>query len=124
MKRVVCVAGVLALFLALCSESINAGAKGGQKRWKATIKAKGELEYKIFFDGGKYPQKYAEFACIGNGKTDVDLFVYDADGGKVGADELFTDIAVVRWPVKKAQEYRIVLKNLGDEDNELVLAHN
>src|SRR5262245_7103885 len=124
MKRVLCVAGAVALFLALCGDSINAGAKGGQKRWKATIKAKGELEYKIFFDGGKYPKKYAEFACIGNGKTDVDLFVYDAKGDKVKDDQLFTDIAVARWEVKTPQEYRIVLKNLGDEDNELVLGHN
>ena len=124
MKRILWVIGTMALFLLFSSDSLNAGAKGGQKRWKATIKAKGELEYKIYFDGGKYPQKYAEFACIGNGKTDVDLFVYDADGAKVMEDQLFTDIAVARWQVKKAQEYRIVLKNLGEEDNELVLGHN
>ena len=66
----------------------------------------------------------AEFAVIGDGGTDVDIFVFDADGKEVAKDDNFTDLALVRWVPTKTQEYTIKVRNLGNADNTCTMGHN
>ncbi|MCI0641752.1 MAG: C13 family peptidase [Gemmataceae bacterium] len=65
-----------------------------------------------------------EFALIGDGSTDVDIEVYDAQGQLVAKDDKFTDLALVRWVPKSTQEFTIKVRNLGGEDNTCHMGHN
>ena len=73
----------------------------------------------------KSPNKQnAEFAVIGDGSTDVDILVFDAEGKEVASDTFFTDLALVRWQPTKTQEYTIKVRNLGNVDNTCTMGHN
>jgi hypothetical protein len=99
----------------------DASSKDGPRRWTKVLKKKTTVEYKIAFVAG---QKPAEFSVIGDGSTDVDIYVFDAKGAPVARDEFLTDLAFVRWNVTFSQTYTIRVKNLGDEDNECTMGHN
>jgi hypothetical protein len=102
-----------------------ANSKDGPRRWTRTIKKKSEVVYKIVFVADKDPlRRAAEFAVIGDGSTDVDIFVYDPAGKQITSDENLTDLALVRWIPEKTQEYTIKVKNLGNEDNTCTMGHN
>jgi hypothetical protein len=102
-----------------------ADSKDGARRWTRTVKKQSEVVYKIVFVADKNPTRQkAEFAVIGDGGTDVDILVYDADGKEVTKDENFTDLALVRWVPTKTQEYTIKVRNLGNADNTCTMGHN
>jgi hypothetical protein len=120
MKYLVAVLCMSAAVL-LVGQGADAGAKAGQKRFKdVKVPANGQVEYKVVFKANEK----AEFACIGDKDTDVDLFVYDADGKLVASDVELSDLALVRWIPTKEQEYKIVVKNLGSVYNLCQLGHN
>jgi hypothetical protein len=103
----------------------HANSKDGPRRWTRTIKKRSEVIYKVVFVADKDPgRRQAEFAVIGDGSTDVDIFVYDSTGKQITSDENFTDLALVRWIPEKTQEYTIKVKNLGNEDNTCTMGHN
>ena len=56
--------------------------------------------------------------------SDVDVFVEDASGKRITADEGYSDMGIVRWEPTKTQEYTIRVKNLGNEDNVVQMGHN
>jgi hypothetical protein len=120
------VAGV-ALLAAILTwvDSGLANSKDGPRRWKRTLKGNTEVVYKIIFKVEKEePRKFAEFAIIGDGSTDVDVFVFDAAGKQVTSDTGYSDLGIVRWVPAKTQEYTIRVKNLGSEDNVVTMGHN
>jgi len=123
MKSVLSLLALLALLIA-CS-STQANSKDGPRRWTKTLKKGSEVIYKIVFVADKVPQrKFAEFAVIGDGSTDVDIEVFDAKGKLVAKDEFFTDLALVRWAPEETQEYTVKVLNLGGEDNTCLMGHN
>lgn len=76
------------------------------------------MVYKIEFLSNANPAlKAAEFGIIGDGGTDVDIEVYDANGKMIASDTNYSDIAFVRWAPNQTQIYTIRVKNLGTEDN-------
>ena len=102
-----------------------ADSKDGPRRWTRTIKKETEVIYKIIFVADKNPAKHnAEFAVIGDGSSDVDILVYDAEGNHVVSDTNYTDLALVRWVPTKTQEYTIKVRNLGKADNTCTMGHN
>src|SRR5437879_3274141 len=102
-----------------------ANSKDGARRWTKTLKKGSEVVYKIVFVAEKNAQRqHAEFAVIGDGSTDVDIEVYDAQGNAVTKDVFFTDLALCRWVPSTTQEYTIRVKNLGGEDNVCLMGHN
>ncbi len=106
-------------------DSVHAGSKDGPRRWTKVLKKSSEVVYKIEFVASQNPAlKAAEFALIGDGGTDVDIEVYDANGKMVASDLNLTDIALVRWAPNQTQVYTIRVKNLGTEDNTCQFAHN
>ena len=58
----------------------------------------------------------AEFLAIGDGDTDVDLYVFDSKGQLVGKDEdpaeRGSDLCVVRWTPTQEEEFTIVIRNV------------
>src|SRR5947209_7100692 len=116
-KWLAAVACVLTVVV-LCADPGQANSKDGPRRWKRTVKGNSEVVYKIVFKAESSPaRKFAEFTIIGDGSTDVDIFVEDASGKRVTADEGYSDMGMVRWAPAKTQEYTIRVKNLGGEDN-------
>ena len=123
MKRVLAFAVVAAVLLGV--QSGQANSKDGPRRWTRTIKKNSEVVYKIVFLAEKQQaRRNAEFSVIGDGSTDVDIFVYDASGKEVTSDTGYSDLAMVRWVPTVTQEYTIKVKNLGNEDNTCVMGHN
>jgi hypothetical protein len=103
----------------------QANSKDGPRRWKRTIKGNTEVVYKIVFKAEKEePRKSAEFTIIGDGSTDVDIFVFDAAGKQVTSDIGYTDLGMCRWVPPSTQEYTIRIKNLGSADNTVLMGHN
>jgi hypothetical protein len=111
--------------LALCAPLATAGSKDGPRRWTKTLKKNSEVVYKIVFVATKNEQaRFAEFAVIGDGSTDVDIEVQDEKGKVVVEDTFFTDLALVRWTPAVTQTYTIRVKNLGADDNTCLMGHN
>ena len=122
------IAGLLAVAVGLLTlaDAGRADSQEGSRRWTRVVKKQSEVVYKIVFIGdSKDPnKKYAEFAVIGDGGTDIDIYVLDADGKEVASDTSPSDLAHVRWVPTKTQEYTIKVCNLGNQDNTCLMGHN
>jgi hypothetical protein len=109
----------------LLSPLAEAGSKDGPRRWTKTLKKNSEVVYKIVFVASNNENtKFAEFAVIGDGSTDVDIEVLDERGKVVAQDTFFTDLALARWNPAATQTFTIRVKNLGAEDNVCTMGHN
>ena len=107
------------------TDATQANSKDGPRRWKRTIKGNSEVVYKIVFKAETSDaRKRAEFIILGDGSTDVDVFVEDASGKQITSDIGYSDMGLVRWIPPKTQEYTIRVKNLGNEDNVVQMGHN
>jgi hypothetical protein len=119
MIRLAAILSIL-FFVIAQSEPTNAGT-GEPKRWTRKVPKNSDVIYKIKFLGEK---EVAEFAIIGDGSTDVDILVFDEAGKQVAVDDGNSDLAMVRWKCVKTQVYKIVVRNLGGEDNVCSMGHN
>lgn len=121
----------------LVSGSVDAGAKDGKMRWSAkkTGKCKwfppivvppaegkkpGAYALKITYK----PKELAEFFVIGDGDSDLDLFIKDSKGKIVTKDEDppaaqggGSDLCYCRWQPKEEEEYTIIIINYGEIEN-------
>ena len=61
-------------------------------------------------------------AILGDGDTDLDLYVYDENGNEIVSDTDGTDQCYVSWYPKWAGQFRIEIKNLGRVSNQYCLA--
>ena len=123
--RAVLVLALLGAFVLGTGTPGFAGSKDGPRRWTKVLKKSSEVVYKIEFLSNANPAlKAAEFGIIGDGGTDVDIEVYDANGKMIASDTNYSDIAFVRWAPNQTQIYTIRVKNLGTEDNTCHFAHN
>jgi hypothetical protein len=129
MKYILTLVATLALLVA-ASNAAHAGAKGGKIRWSSNsnipngkpaikvpaaddAKKPGVVELKVVF----VANKLAEFVLIGDGDTDIDVYVFDAQGNEVAKDEdpaeYGSDLCVCRWTPSEEQEYTIRIINRG-----------
>ena len=74
----------------------------------------------IKFTGGLL----AEIAAIGDGDTDLDLYVYDENGNFIKSDTDYTDNCYVSFYPKWTGLYKVVVKNRGSVYNDYVLLTN
>jgi hypothetical protein len=118
-RMVVLLALVAPLTLAAVSPAY-AGAVKGPRRWSEKVPANDKVVFNIEFRGGQT----AEFAIIGDGDTDVDVFVRDANGRLVASDTGLSDLGLVRWRPAQDQVYRIEVVNLGGVWNLVRCGHN
>lgn len=76
--------------------------------------------YRITMRGGEL----AVVTVVGDGDTDLDLYIYDSNGNLVAQDIDFTDRCVCTWTPRYTQTYRIKILNRGSVYNRYVLRTN
>jgi hypothetical protein len=69
-------------------------------------------------------QELAEVAVIGDGDTDLDLYVYDENGNFIAQDTNNTDVCYISFTPKWQGSFRVVVKNVGALYNDYVLLTN
>ena len=69
-------------------------------------------------------KEIARMAVIGNGDSDLDLYVYDSKKALITKDEDETDDCIVQWFPLETAEFRIEIVNRGEKDNAYVVFTN
>lgn len=111
---------VLALIKVVKETPQSRGAAGGEKYGVHRVSGN---DYDVFYVKF-WGNEYAEVMLLGDGDTDLDLYVYDESGNLVGKDIDNSDACYVSWYADKTQEYKIKVKNLGSVYNEYEIATN
>lgn len=76
--------------------------------------------YRVKFRGGES----AEVLVSGDGDTDLDLYIYDANGNLIDKDVDYTDDCVCIWTPRRTGTFTIKIVNRGRISNRYVLATN
>jgi hypothetical protein len=92
------------------------GAGGGSFR----VQARDTDRFNIEFRGSRT----AEVGVVGDGDTDLDLYIYDENGNLIESDTDSTDNCFVSWRPRWTGSFRIEIKNLGRVYNDYVLITN
>jgi hypothetical protein len=81
----------------------------------------GRRSYNISFQGGRT----ARFSIVGQGNTDVEIYVFDRTGRPVTSNFAnISDRRRVSWLVPVTDTYRIDLQNNGPMNNRVTITHN
>ena len=115
-------AGGRADLIALVDETAAAGTRGavsGPGRAVTVVRSGGADSFRVTFRGGEP----AIVAISGDGDSDLDLEVYDENGGLICRANGATDDEVCRWTPRWTGQFRIRVVNLGVA-NRYVIAHN
>lgn len=118
-KTVISLVAVLSVSLAMVS-MVGAGHLRGPSEDTKVCQANGSVTYYEPFRGGET----ARVAIVGDGATDLDIYVYDMQGRLVARGTGPSDIEVVTWVPNQTQTYRIVIVNLGSTWNRYAMATN
>lgn len=102
------------------SQEISRGAVGGPYYVIRRVEKYSTNTYRISFRANEL----AEVLVIGDGDTDLDLFVFDINKNLIEDDDDYTDRCYVSWVPKWTGEYIIVIKNLGSVYNNFALITN
>ena len=100
-------------------ETVNASADksrgrlGGSVRHCDVVKAGATDIFRTSFAG----ERLAQVAVIGDGDTDLDLYVFDEFGNSIEMDEDSSDRALVEWVPAFDGPFTIKIKNRGDVYN-------
>lgn len=84
------------------------------------VYAKSRYTDYILFRGGDL----AEVAIVGDGDTDLDLYVYDENGNLVGSDTDYSDNCYVSFYPKWTGSFKILVINRGSVYNRYLLLTN
>lgn len=96
------------------------GAVGGPKYSRSSVNAGGSDIYNISFRAGEL----AIVTVIGDGDTDLDLYVYDNNGNLIDSDTDYSDDCVCTWTPRWTGNFRIKIVNRGRVYNSYVLRTN
>jgi len=105
---------------ATLTPTAEAGHPDGPGLIKASVAARGANYHRITFLAGEV----AVVGLTGDGDTDLDLYVYDANGNLVVYNENDHDDAMVRFVPRRTQTFTIKVVNRGRVYNEYDLGHN
>jgi len=98
----------------------DAGRQNGPGKDTTICQAYGSVTYNVTMYGGEE----ARIAIVGDGATDLDIFVYDQAGNLVRQGIGPNDIELVTWFPNQTQTYRVVVRNLGSTWNRFSMATN
>jgi hypothetical protein len=76
--------------------------------------------YTITFRGGEV----ARIAVIGDGDTDLDLYVFDENGNEIAMDTEGTDTCLAQWTPWRTGRFLVRIANLGYVYNRYLLMTN
>lgn len=93
--------------------SVSRGPVDGPKTGYTRVEANSVDSYTVAFRG----QEKAEIALVGDGDTDLDLYVYDENNNLVEKDEDGTDRCYVTWTPKWTGRFVIRVRNRGSVYN-------
>jgi hypothetical protein len=96
------------------------GAVGGPREAFDRVAARSTDTYQLAFREGRL----AEIIVSGDGDTDLDLYVYDANGNLIEYDEHYSDDCFVSWVPRWTGSYTIKVVNRGSVYNQYVIATN
>lgn len=94
-------------------ESNVRGAVNSPRYSDDCVNANSTDSYNIRFRGGEL----AIVTVIGDGDTDLDLYIYDENGNLVDSDTDYTDDCVCTWTPKWTGNFNIRIKNRGSVYN-------
>ena len=75
-------------------------------------------------DGSADLQYVLEVAVVGDGDTDLDLYIYDSNGNLIEKDDDYTDTCYCSWTPKWTGAFTIKIKNRGGVCNYYTLYTN
>ena len=96
------------------------GSFDGPKRRMDYVSGKGQMIYNIPFRAGEI----GEVTVLGSGDTDLDLFIYDANGGLINSDTNDGDDCYARFAPRMAGNVTIKIVNRGTEQNDYSMITN
>lgn len=96
------------------------GATGGGIQTTRTVDAFTTNSYTIHFLGGRL----AEVVVIGDGDTDLDVYVYDENGHLIAQDLGMTDNCYVSWTPRWSGTFTVKVRNRGGVYNRFLLLTN
>jgi len=89
------------------------GAVGGPRSARDIIAGRDSHTYSVQLRGGER----TDITLIGSGVSDLDLYLYDANGNYIIGDEGYDDLGFVWIVPPTTRTYRIVVRNLGNNNN-------
>jgi hypothetical protein len=96
------------------------GALGGPREGWYSVKARSTDTFQLAFT----TNRLAEIVVSGDGDTDLDLYVYDANGNLIAYDEDYSDDCYVSWVPAWTGAFTIQIVNRGRVHNRYVIATN
>ena len=96
------------------------GRRGGAAVTYDRVLARSTDIYRIVFRG----RELAEVCVVGDGDTDLDLYIYDENGNLVCSDTDYTDRNYCSWTPRWTGPFEIEIENLGGVYNRYRLATN
>jgi len=102
------------------ASSLTLGVVDGPINQKDRVEARTTDLYKLTFRGGEL----ARIAVIGDGDTDLDLYVYDESGNEIAKDVDRTDRCLVEWTPRRTGQFQVRIVNLGRVHNQYLLITN
>ena len=97
-----------------------AGATGGLRYTVERVNAKDTNSHVVRFNAGEL----AKIRVLGDGDTDLDLYVYDENGNLIERDDDYTDNCYVSWKPKWTGSFTIRIVNRGIVYNRYMLITN
>ena len=96
------------------------GRVGGPASTISRVLARDTDIYRVRFSG----REFAEVCVVGDGDTDLDLFIYDDNGNLICSDTGYTDRAYCSWTPRWTGTFEIEIDNLGSVWNEYRIVIN
>jgi len=111
----------ITMAILVCTSIVHANAIGGQREDGRRISAHSTQPYQpILFRGGEV----ATVVVIGDGTTDLDLYVYDEYGNLVAMDNDYSDHCVATWFPSRTGWFTVKIVNRGSVYNDYSMATN
>lgn len=99
---------------------LTRGRVGGPATDYDRVEARSYVQYYITFRGGEF----AEVAVVGDGDTDLDLYIYDENGNLIDSDIDYTDACYCSFVPSWTGSFRVKIVNRGSVYNRYTLITN
>lgn len=113
-------AALLAMADKVTVSSATRGSASGAISQSDCVNANSTDVYTIRFVG----QQTAEVLVIGDGDTDLDLYIYDSNGNLIEKDDDYTDSCYCSWTPKWTGPFKVKIMNRGGVCNYYTLYTN